>query len=297
MASTNDDTARVKQLIDGALRAALALGHAGGAPPTLQRAVQHAVFPGGARLRPRLCLAVAAACGNPRPATAAAAAASIELLHCASLVHDDLPCFDDAATRRGLPSVHAAFGEPLAVLAGDAMIVLAFENLAQSATDGCDVLAGLVALLSRAVGMAEGLCAGQAWESETDVDLAAYHRAKTGALFAAATEAGARSAADSRSGWADFGLRIGAAYQVADDLRDAVARESEVGKPVAQDARHQRPNAVLELGCRGALGRLHELIGDAVAAVPDCPGRVALVTQIEREARSFLPADMERRVA
>src|SRR3954468_1133383 len=92
-----------------------------GGPHLLAAAMRHAVFPKGARVRPRLCLAVAGACGDDAPALAEAAAASIELLHCASLVHDALPSFDDAAPRRGRPSVHAAHGEPLAVLAGDAL--------------------------------------------------------------------------------------------------------------------------------------------------------------------------------
>src|SRR5271166_5032627 len=119
--------------IERALGAALAGTGAAGGPPLLAAAMHHAVFPRGARLRARLCLAVAAACGEDDPASSDAAAASIELLHCASLVHDDLPCFDDAATRRGRPSVHAAFGEPLAVLAGDALIVLAFQTIARGA--------------------------------------------------------------------------------------------------------------------------------------------------------------------
>src|ERR1700709_2419276 len=85
------------------------------APPRLAAAMRHAVFPRGARIRPRLCLAVAAACGEDDPAVADGAAAAIELMHCASLVHDDLPCFDNANMRRGRPSVHRAYGEPLAV--------------------------------------------------------------------------------------------------------------------------------------------------------------------------------------
>ena len=88
-------------------------------------------LPGGHRIRPQLCLAVSTACGDARSGAADAAAAAIELLHCASLVHDDLPCFDDADTRRGKPSVHAQFGAPLAVLTGDALIVMAFETLAR----------------------------------------------------------------------------------------------------------------------------------------------------------------------
>src|SRR5271166_3884954 len=104
-----------------------------GGPPLLIAAMRSAVFPGGARIRPRLCLAVARACAEDDPALAVAAATSIELLHCASLVHDDLPCFDDAATRRGRPSIHKAYGERIAVLAGDALIVLAFEALGRAA--------------------------------------------------------------------------------------------------------------------------------------------------------------------
>src|SRR3954470_2416047 len=109
--------------IELALTVAVTRAEAPGCPPRLGAALRHAVFPRGARIRPRLCLAVAAACGDddPTAADAAAAAAAVDLLHCASLVHADLPCFDDAPTRRGKPSVHRTFGEPLAVLAGDAL--------------------------------------------------------------------------------------------------------------------------------------------------------------------------------
>ena len=107
--------------IEQALLAALASAEAPGCPPRLAAAMRHAVFPGGARIRPKLCLAVAMACGDAHPRLADAAAAAIELLHCASLVHDDLPCFDNAAMRRGIPSVQAQFGDRLAVLAGEAL--------------------------------------------------------------------------------------------------------------------------------------------------------------------------------
>ena len=112
--------------VEHTLAAAVASVSGSACPPLLAAAVNYAVFPGGARIRPRLCLAVACANGQDDPAVANAAAAAIELMHCASLVHDDLPCFDDAPTRRGKASVHRAFGERLDVLAGDAMIVLAY---------------------------------------------------------------------------------------------------------------------------------------------------------------------------
>ena len=179
--------------IERALSAALAHADEGGGPPRLGKAMQHAVFPRGARVRPRLCLAVSAACGEDDPAAADAAAAAIELLHCASLVHDDLPCFDDAEMRRGRPSVHRAFGVPLAVLAGDALIVLAFQTLARGA-GASPRLGRLLEVVGAAVGAPLGIAAGQAWECEPPetVDLGDYQRSKTGILFAAAADGGRR---------------------------------------------------------------------------------------------------------
>ena len=139
--------------IEDALQAAIAAGEIRGCPPRLAAAIRHAVFPAGARIRPQLCLAVAQACGHDDPSLAMAAAISIEFLHCASLVHDDLPCFDDADMRRGQPSVHRAFGESLAVLAGDALIVLAFQTLARASQKSPLRLAPLLDTIGNGVGM------------------------------------------------------------------------------------------------------------------------------------------------
>ncbi len=105
-----DDGRRIERALD----VAVSFAEAPGAPPRLAEAIRYAVFPGGHRIRPRLCLAVRPRLRRRRPATSDAAAAAIELLHCASLVHDDLPCFDDAALRRQKPTVHVAYGEPVA---------------------------------------------------------------------------------------------------------------------------------------------------------------------------------------
>ena len=148
--------------LESALEALLGENALQGTPPRLLQALRYAVFPGGARVRPRLSLAVAMACGDDQPALADATAAAIELLHCASLVHDDMPCFDAAAMRRGKPSVHAAFGEPLALLAGDGSIVRAFEALALAATDAPLRLPQLLKLLGASVGAPNGIVAGQA---------------------------------------------------------------------------------------------------------------------------------------
>jgi geranylgeranyl diphosphate synthase type II len=259
--------------------------------------MRHAVFPGGARVRPRLCLAVARACGEDAPAVAEAAAGSIELLHCASLVHDDLPCIDDADTRRGRPSVHVAFGEQLAVLAGDALIVLAFQHLARVAECAPRRLAALLPIIARAAGAPAGIAAGQAWECEPSVMLSTYQRAKTGALFAAATMAGAAATGADASDWLTIGERLGEAYQVADDIRDVVAEAEELGKPTGRDAALGRPNAVAEHGLRGAVALLEELLASAITCVPPCTGEAELKALIGVEARRLLPKRSARRAA
>ncbi|NBC22439.1 MAG: geranylgeranyl pyrophosphate synthase [Gammaproteobacteria bacterium] len=283
--------------IDQALETAVGRAAASPAPPKLARALRHAVFPGGARVRPQLCLAVAGACGDDTPALSDAAAAAIELLHCASLVHDDLPCFDDADLRRGQPTVHVEYGEPLAVLVGDALIVMAFETLAMAGAAAPQRLPGLVATMSRAAGAPTGLVAGQAWESEPCAVLSEYQRAKTGALFVAATMAGASAAGADPGPWRSLGDRLGEAYQVADDIRDAVADAEELGKPVGRDASLERPSAVGELGVDGAVARLHRYLGEAVDAIPDCPGHGALKDIVLLQAKRLTPKALAQTAA
>ncbi len=258
-------------------------------PPTLAAALQHAVFPGGARVRPKHCLAVALANHCDAPVLAAAAAASIELLHCASLVHDDMPCFDNADERRGKPSVHSRFGEPIALLAGDALIVAAFSVLARMGLPARERLPQLMGVIAEGVGAPLGIAAGQAWESEPVVDLSLYHRSKTGALFIAATAAGAACANVDIAPWRALGAKIGEAYQVADDIQDATATRQEIGKPCGVDASLERPSAVTELGLEGATRRLRELVDEGVQAVPRCPGRAELQEVVRQQAQRFLP--------
>ena len=280
--------------IEAGLNLAFTRTHAPPAPPLLAAAMRHAVFPRGARVRPRLCLAVAAACGDDHPEAADAAACAIEFLHCASLVHDDLPCFDDAATRRGKPSVHAAYGAPLAVLAGDALIVLAFQNLAWGAIATPARLGPLVITVAQAVGMPAGIAAGQAWESETKPDLSVYQRAKTGALFSAATVAGAIAAGADPQPWRQLGECLGKAYQIADDLLDAVSSPEDAGKPVGQDSALDRPSAVRAYGIDGALALLESLARDAAESIPDCLGAVPLRALIAQEAKRLVPKSLSK---
>jgi geranylgeranyl diphosphate synthase type II len=278
-----------QQRIEAALASAIARAQAQGCPPQLAGALRDAVFPGGARIRPKLCLAVARACGDDQPALADAAAAAVELLHCASLVHDDMPCFDDAPLRRGKPSIHRAYGERVAVLAGDALIVLGFETLAHASSCGNARLAGVLATLAAGVGAPNGIVAGQAWECESQLDLGDYHRAKTGALFAAAAAAGAQAAGASAQGWYNFGLRLGEAYQVADDIRDAAADPVLMGKPAGRDAALGRPNMAAAHGLSGALLRFESLMAHVLEAVPSCHGSAALRHMVRMESERLVP--------
>ncbi|ETX15798.1 geranylgeranyl pyrophosphate synthase [Roseivivax halodurans JCM 10272] len=281
-------TDRIDAAVTTALTRAAPRGRSG-APEQLSHALHYACTPGGARIRPTILLSVAMACGDDRPAISDAAAAALELIHCASLVHDDLPCFDDAALRRGKPSVHRAFSEPLAVLTGDSLIILAFETLARAAVQDPVRAVELIEVLARQTGMPGGICAGQGWESEATIDLSAYHHSKTGALFVAATQMGALSAGQEPEPWFDLGALIGEAFQVADDLRDACETEAQMGKPAGQDAAHGRPNAVAELGLAGAVARLNDILSGAIASIPSCPGEAALAQMVRAQADRLIP--------
>lgn len=264
-------------------------GRPAAGPALLAGALDHAVFPGGARIRPSLCLAVALACGDDDPALSEAAAAALELIHCASLVHDDLPCFDDADLRRGKPTVHRAYSEPLAVLAGDSLIVLGFEVLARAGTRHPARALALSRILAQRTGMPGGICAGQGWESEARIDLRAYHRAKTAALFVAATTMGATAAGHDPEAWEELGDRLGEAFQVADDLRDVLYDAEVLGKPAGQDAAHARPSAVAEMGVQGAIRHLTAILSGAIASIPKCPGEAQLAQLVRAYAERMTP--------
>ncbi len=273
---------QISESIEKSLDQAITLAQAPGAPPLLASALRYAVFPGGHRIRPQLCLSVAYACGNADLEAAKAAAAAIEFLHCASLVHDD---------------VHAEFGTPIAVLTGDALIVLAFETLARGVMRSPERLVSLLSTIAQAVGAPNGIVAGQAWECESAVSLRDYQRAKTGSLFVAATVAGAIAAGVPAAPWYALGDLIGEAYQVADDLRDIICSAAELGKPIGQDAARLRPNAAAQLGIGGAKNRLEELLKAAIDSIPACPGADDLRTQIKAQTAMFFPKQLAREAA
>jgi geranylgeranyl diphosphate synthase type II len=258
-------------------------------PPRLGQAIVHAVVPGGARIRPQLALAVSLACGDDDPHLSEHFAGALELMHCASLVHDDLPCFDNAAVRRGRPSVHSQFGERLAVLTGDALIVMAFRAVVRCKARHAHRLADVLGYLEASVGPSMGIVAGQAWECEPVAQIQVYQRLKTGALFSAATMGGAACAGADPRAWRVLGEALGEAYQVADDIRDVLMDVLALGKPACQDQALDRPSAARELGLEGALAYFDRLIVEAIEGIPACRGAVRLRNLVLKEAERLLP--------
>ncbi len=195
-------------------------------PDVLHRALRHAVFPGGKRLRPVLCMAAAETVGGSAD-DALLAAAAVELLHSYTLVHDDLPCMDDDSERRGKPTVHVAFGEANAVLAGDALQALAFELAARSPAPPPWTPNQLVIELAAAAG-SRGVVGGQvediASSGTGDADIVAYvHEHKTADLFRAAVRMGAIAAGASSGHATDlarYAMNLGLAFQITDDVLD-----------------------------------------------------------------------------
>jgi geranylgeranyl diphosphate synthase type II len=283
--------------IEHDLKSALSRIEAADCPPRLAEAMKYAVFPGGARIRPRLTLAVTAACGDGNMLAGLTAATAIELLHCASLVHDDLPCFDGADVRRGKPSVHKAFGEPLALLVGDALIVHAFETVALRLALLPGRLISLTRIIAASVGAPSGIIAGQAWECEPAMEIVKYQRLKTGSLFAACTMAGAAASGEDPTAWRPMGLAIGEAFQVADDILDVASEAADIGKPTGQDEAHGRPNAVVAMGPDGAKRHFDSLLEAAIAAVPECPGAEQLRMQIVAVSQTLVKNIGARRAA
>jgi len=285
-----------KDSLERRIEEAIDRSSAGGCPPRLAEALEYAVFPGGGRVRPLLTLACAEACGASDLSVAEGAATAIELIHCASLVHDDMPCFDDAQIRRGKPALFRAFGEPMALLVGDALITLAFEEVALTAIAGAERAAQLTRIVARGLGTAHGIIGGQAWELEDKIDLVRYHRAKTASLFEAACAAGAVAAGVDGEPWRQVGRLLGEAYQLADDLADATGDAASLGKPTGQDSNNNTPSAVKSLGLLTTVERLESRLAAAKRAIPDCQGRDGLAALIDSVGHRLCPPDLKQRI-
>jgi farnesyl diphosphate synthase len=264
------EAARVRADVDDFFRRLLPT--TGDGREALYEAMRHAAIGGGKRLRPLLTMAAARlfAIDGER---ALRVGCAIEAIHVYSLIHDDLPCMDDADLRRGKPSVHKAYGEAEAVLAGDSLHALAFEILAHPAThEDPWVRSELVVELARAAGPA-GMAGGQMMDlvaEGRELDLAAITRLqqlKTGALIEYAVEAACimvRLAQEARTPYRGYARNVGLAYQIADDLIDHSGDEAAAGKRTGQDAHAGKATFVSLLGEERARQQAILLVGQAI---------------------------------
>lgn len=276
--------ASAAQLTEAALDRILSEKSLAGEAPEQQAgrliaAMRHAVLGGGKRVRPLLVIETAALFGVP-PKQAAETGAALELVHCYSLAHDDLPAMDNDTLRRGQPTVWKAYDEWTAILAGDGLLTLAFEVLARHTTHPDPaVRVALVSALARAAGAA-GMVGGQALDlmadklgdpvSPTSDHVRRLQAMKTGALLVFACEAGAilgGASEQNRRALVDFGTALGLAFQIADDLLDAEGDVATVGKAVAKDAAANKATLVSLLGTDAAREMLRETERSASAAL------------------------------
>ena len=245
-------------------------------PPRLLAAMRHAALGGGKRLRPFLVVETAALFGAARPG-ALLAGASLECVHCYSLVHDDLPAMDNDDLRRGQPTAHKAFDEATAILAGDALLTLAFDILARNEVHSdAQVRSALILDLARGAGLG-GMVGGQMLDlaaegrfeekrALTQDEILTLQAMKTGALIRYACRAGAllgRAETKAFEALDRYGIAIGKAFQIADDLLDVEGDAATLGKAAGKDAAAGKGTLVSILGVAGAHKRLDELIAEA----------------------------------
>jgi geranylgeranyl diphosphate synthase type II len=265
-----------RELVDRALETALPAAEAW--PPRVHEAMRYSVFAGGKRVRPLLAMAGAAAVGGD-PAVAMPLACAVEMIHTYSLIHDDLPAMDDDDLRRGRPTCHKAFGEAVAILAGDALLTHAFGELARvppgvSPEERARRLEA-VSLLAEACGTS-GLVGGQVVDLECEgqpVDGATVeriHRAKTGALLLACVQGGAvlgGADAAALAALTTYGRAIGLAFQVIDDVLDATEDTAHLGKTAGKDAEAEKATYVRVHGIEASRGIASALLDEALRAL------------------------------
>lgn len=263
-------------------------------PLRLREAMRYAVLGGGKRIRPFLVIETAKVFGVP-PLASIDAACTLECVHCYSLVHDDLPSMDNDEVRRGRPTLWKAYDEWTAILAGDALLTLAFEILARPETHADpSVRAELVLLVARASGAA-GMVGGQVVDLEADklgvpaVPSLAHIRnlqaMKTGALIRVACEAGAalgRATTSERDALQRYGDALGFAFQIADDLLDADGDAATVGKAVGKDASAGKATLVSLMGIDAARAKLKEVETEAISSLAPFGSRAATLIDAAR---------------
>ena len=265
-------------------------------PETLHKAMRYAVLAGGKRIRPILCWEAAATVSGTgvSPVSIEDLACALEFIHTFSLIHDDLPALDNDDLRRGRPTCHKVFGEAVAILAGDALLTLAFETLARMSGPAPEQKVLIISDLAAAVGSRRGMIGGQVADLEAEgqavnaAQVEAIHSAKTGALIRAAVRAGARFAGASAGDLehlSRFGERLGLAFQVVDDLLDLESSPEQLGKSTGKDSARRKATYPAVLGAKRSRALVHELIDEAVAELAPLGPRAR---RLEEIARYFL---------
>lgn len=254
---------------------------------TLEKAMEYSLMAGGKRLRPVLLMAAADAVGKDGAAFLTTGCA-IEMIHTYSLIHDDLPAMDNDDYRRGKPTNHKVFGDGIAVLAGDALLTLAFEVMLRQEGAAPETLVTVVSEMSRAAGP-YGMVGGQVLDLEGEgrrLDLAALrkiHMGKTGALFCAAIRSGAILAGAKEEELAALTLyaeRFGLAFQITDDILDVTGDEAAIGKPVGSDVRNEKATYVTLTSLEEAKKLAEDAVNEAVAALDIFGGRAAFLRDL-----------------
>lgn len=259
-------------------------------PPVLHEAMRYSVFAGGKRLRPVLVLMAAELCGQDCAAVAFAAAA-LEMVHTYSLIHDDLPAMDNDDLRRGRPTSHKKFGEAVAILAGDALLTLAFQVMAAPPhTAACAPAAILAATWElAAAGGSLGMVGGQVSDMQAErrqidaAELEYIHRHKTGKMITAALRIGAilsAAEAEQLAALTNYGEKIGLAFQIVDDLLDIEGQTAELGKNSKSDLQRQKATYPAMYGLAASKSMAAQLIADAKHALQPFAARACYFHQL-----------------
>jgi len=244
-------------------------------PASIHGAMRHSTFAGGKRLRPVLAMQAAVTIAGQLPAGIAHLGAAIEMLHTYSLIHDDLPALDNDDLRRGKPTCHKAFGEAIAILAGDALQTRAFEVLAGLDAPPAAVVK-IIGLVANAVGTVDGMIGGQVLDIESEGHkptpelVESIHRAKTGALIRVSVVAGgvyAGATADDRSRLDLFGRKAGLAFQIVDDVLDMTEDSAHLGKTAGKDLATEKATWPAVFGIEQSSRDAASLIEEAFAAL------------------------------
>lgn len=280
-----------QQRVDGELSAKLA--QLDDSAPQLKAAMTYGALMGGKRIRPFLVYCIGEMLSVPL-AKLDCAAAAIECIHAYSLIHDDLPAMDDDELRRGKPTVHIAFNEAQAILAGDALQTLAFELITEPQVTDCDISPSQQLAMVRALAKAsgyQGMCGGQAIDlSATNSaisisQLTELHNKKTGALISCSVELAliiADASPQVRQSMTQFASALGLAFQVQDDILDVTVSTQELGKPQGSDEQANKSTFPKLLGLSGAQAQAEQLVQDALSALDNLPYNTQLIADFAR---------------